>query len=97
MVSIQDSLSDTKPLIDVLKCCCTLDQSKTLLKLTDSISDKTLRATIAITAARGRGKSACLGLALSLAIAFGYACNTRSIIVNTSTVETGCKKVIRGD
>ena len=46
-------------------------QAKALLKFTDAISEKTLRSTVAMTAARGRGKSAALGLAMSTAVAFG--------------------------
>jgi len=32
-----------------------------------------LRTTVALTAGRGRGKSACLGLAISSAVAYGYS------------------------
>ena len=39
----------------------------------ESISEKTLRSTVSLTAARGRGKSATLGLAIAGAIAFGYS------------------------
>ena len=44
-----------------------------MLKFIDAISEKTLRATVAMTAARGRGKSAALGLAMASALAFGYS------------------------
>lgn len=50
-----------------------LRQGKALLKFIDAISEKTLRSTVSLTAARGRGKSAALGLAVSAAVAFGYA------------------------
>jgi len=39
----------------------------------ESISEKTLRSTIALTAARGRGKSAALGLAIASAVGFSYS------------------------
>jgi len=39
----------------------------------EAISEKTLRSTVALTAARGRGKSAALGIAISGAVAFGYS------------------------
>ena len=42
-----------------------------MLKFIEGISEKTLRSTVAMTAARGRGKSAALGLAMSSAVAFG--------------------------
>jgi N-acetyltransferase 10 len=37
------------------------------------VSEKTLRSTVSLTAARGRGKSAALGLAMAGAVAFGYS------------------------
>ena len=39
----------------------------------DAASEKTLRSTVALTAARGRGKSAALGLAIAGALALGYS------------------------
>ena len=50
-----------------------LFQGKALLKFIEAISEKTLRSTVVMTAARGRGKSAALGLAMSSAVAFGYS------------------------
>ena len=49
------------------------EQAKALLKFIDAISEKTLRSTVSLTAARGRGKSAALGLAIAGAVAFGYS------------------------
>lgn len=46
-------------------------QVKAVLKFIEGISEKTLRSTVALTAARGRGKSAALGLAIAGAVAFG--------------------------
>jgi len=43
-----------------------------MLKFIEVISEKTLRSTVTLTAARGRGKSAAIGLSLASAIAFGY-------------------------
>ncbi|RLW10107.1 hypothetical protein DV515_00002526 [Chloebia gouldiae] len=48
-------------------------QAKAVLKFIEAISEKTLRSTVALTAARGRGKSAALGLAIAGAVAFGYS------------------------
>ncbi|CAF0809219.1 unnamed protein product [Rotaria sp. Silwood1] len=67
------SLKETQPIGNLIECCKTLDQGKVLLKLLDSITDKAFRHTCSITASRGRGKSAALGLAVSGAIAFGYS------------------------
>lgn len=39
----------------------------------EAISEKTLSTTVSLTAARGRGKSATLGLAVAGAVAFGYS------------------------
>lgn len=39
----------------------------------DAASEKTLRSTVALTAARGRGKSAALGLSIAGALALGYS------------------------
>uniref|UniRef100_A0A8D3CN73 RNA cytidine acetyltransferase n=1 Tax=Scophthalmus maximus TaxID=52904 RepID=A0A8D3CN73_SCOMX len=47
--------------------------AKAVLKFIEAISEKTLRITVALTAARGRGKSAALGLAVAGAVAFGYS------------------------
>jgi len=67
------ALRDTQPVGVIVKCCKTLDQAKAVLKFVEAISEKTLRTTVALTAARGRGKSAAMGLAISSAVAFGYS------------------------
>lgn len=46
-------------------------KAKGILKFVEAISEKTLRSTVAMTAARGRGKSAALGLAIAAAVGFG--------------------------
>ncbi|KAL0273043.1 UNVERIFIED_CONTAM: hypothetical protein PYX00_005816 [Menopon gallinae] len=73
LVELKRSLSDTQPVSALLNCCKTLDQGKALLKFIEAISEKTLRSTVSLTAARGRGKSAALGLAIASAVAFGYS------------------------
>ncbi|XP_075044406.1 RNA cytidine acetyltransferase [Mixophyes fleayi] len=67
------SLQDTQPVGVLVENCKTLDQAKALLKFIEAVSEKTLRSTVALTAARGRGKSAALGLAIAGAVAFGYS------------------------
>jgi N-acetyltransferase 10 len=37
----------------------------------EAVSDKTLRSTVAMTAGRGRGKSAVLGMSIAGAVAYG--------------------------
>lgn len=51
----------------------TVDQAKALLTFVEAISDKTLSSTVALTAGRGRGKSAALGIAVGAAIAHDYS------------------------
>ncbi|XP_077867158.1 RNA cytidine acetyltransferase-like [Saccoglossus kowalevskii] len=70
---LKESLQDTQPVGVIVNCCKTLDQAKAVLKFVEAISEKTLRSTVAMTAARGRGKSAALGLAMSAAVAFSYS------------------------
>ncbi|XP_051885485.1 RNA cytidine acetyltransferase [Pristis pectinata] len=70
---LKESLSDTQPVGVLIDGCKTLDQAKAVLKFIEAISEKTLRSTVALTAARGRGKSAALGLSVAGAVAFGYS------------------------
>ncbi|XP_046430108.1 RNA cytidine acetyltransferase [Neodiprion fabricii] len=70
---LKDSLRDTQPVSALVNCCKTVDQAKALLTFIETISEKTLRSTVSLTAARGRGKSATMGLAVAAAVAFGYS------------------------
>uniref|UniRef100_A0A3P9BA15 RNA cytidine acetyltransferase n=1 Tax=Maylandia zebra TaxID=106582 RepID=A0A3P9BA15_9CICH len=70
---LKESLQDTQPVGVLVDACRTMDQAKAVLKFIEAISEKTLRSTVALTAARGRGKSAALGLAVAGAAAFGYS------------------------
>ncbi|XP_013884650.1 RNA cytidine acetyltransferase [Austrofundulus limnaeus] len=70
---LKESLQDTQPVGVLVECCRTVDQAKAVLKFIEAISEKTLRSTVALTAARGRGKSAAMGLAVAAAVAFGYS------------------------
>ncbi|VDK24248.1 unnamed protein product [Anisakis simplex] len=72
LTALKTSLAETKPIGQLISKCKTLCQAKALLRLLDVITDKALQSTCSVTAARGRGKSAALGLAISGAIAFGY-------------------------
>ena len=47
-------------------------QGKSVIQLISTLFERSLQSTAVITAARGRGKSAALGLAVSAAIAYGY-------------------------
>eukprot|EP00743_Colponemidia_sp_Colp-15_P004675 GILK01005037.1.p1 GENE.GILK01005037.1~~GILK01005037.1.p1 ORF type:complete len:1046 (-),score=256.41 GILK01005037.1:107-3244(-) len=67
------SLKDTQPVGSLVSAAKTLDQAKAVMVFVEAISEKTLRSTVALTAARGRGKSSALGLAMAAAVAYGYA------------------------
>lgn len=54
-------------------CCRTHDQAKAVVTFLDAVSERTLRSTVALTAARGRGKSAAMGVAIAGALAMGYS------------------------
>ncbi|XP_053995758.1 RNA cytidine acetyltransferase [Hylaeus anthracinus] len=71
--ALKESLQDTQPISSLVNCCKTIDQAKALLTFIECISEKTLRSTVSLTAARGRGKSAALGLAVAGAVTFGYS------------------------
>ncbi|KAJ1675628.1 N-acetyltransferase 10, partial [Spiromyces aspiralis] len=70
---LQGSLNDTEIVGSLVSKAKTLDQARALMMFLDTISEKTLRTTVSLTAARGRGKSAALGLALAGAISYGYS------------------------
>ncbi|KAK7070913.1 N-acetyltransferase 10 [Halocaridina rubra] len=81
---LQTSLEDgEKPLPQLVACCKTVDQAKSVLKMIDVITDKGLRGTVSITAGRGRGKSAALGLSVAAAVHFGL----NNIFVTSPTPE----------
>ncbi len=62
-----------QPIGSLVNLAKTIDQAKALLVFTEAIAEKTLRSTVALTAARGRGKSAALGMAIAGAVAHGYS------------------------
>jgi N-acetyltransferase 10 len=70
---IKESLADTQPVGSLIQLAKTVDQAKALLTFAEAISEKTLSSTVALTAGRGRGKSAALGVAIASAVAHGYS------------------------
>ncbi|KAH7885613.1 GNAT acetyltransferase 2-domain-containing protein [Phlebopus sp. FC_14] len=70
---LKESLSDTKPVGELVKLAKTIDQAQAILTFVDAIAEKTLSSTVTLTAARGRGKSAALGLAIAAALGHGYS------------------------
>lgn len=70
---LQESLLDTPHVGVLVELTKTLDQAKALLVFLEACSEKSLQSTVALTAARGRGKSAAMGLCLAGAISLGYS------------------------
>jgi N-acetyltransferase 10 len=70
---LQESLADTPHVGVLVELTKTLDQAKALLVFMDACAEKTSKSTVAMTAARGRGKSAAMGLCLAGAISLGYS------------------------
>ncbi|XP_063684232.1 RNA cytidine acetyltransferase-like [Bolinopsis microptera] len=73
LANLKTSLSESQPIGSVINICKSLDQANALVKFVDVISEKSLKSVITLTASRGRGKSAALGLAIATSIAFGYS------------------------
>ncbi|XP_006663862.1 RNA cytidine acetyltransferase 1-like [Oryza brachyantha] len=70
---LKDQFREDFPVGPLIGKCFTMDQGKAVINFLDSILDKSLRSTVGLLAARGRGKSAALGLAIAGAIAAGYS------------------------
>jgi N-acetyltransferase 10 len=73
LAALKTSLMNTPYIGNLVEKTKTVDQARAVMSFLDSVSDKMLRATVSLTAGRGRGKSAALGLCLAGAVAFGYA------------------------
>lgn len=67
------SLKNTKPLGNLVEVCKTLDQATSVMQMVDLVSEKSLKSTISLTAGRGRGKSAALGISIAGAIVHGFS------------------------
>ncbi|XP_045539427.1 RNA cytidine acetyltransferase [Papilio machaon] len=72
LTDLISSLSDSPPAGPLVALCRTYDQATALVALINTLADKQSRPPHCLTAARGRGKSACLGLAVAAAVALGY-------------------------
>jgi N-acetyltransferase 10 len=68
---LQESLKDSKIIGALIQQSKTLDQAKALLMLMDALTQENFKYTVSITAARGRGKSAAIGLMLAAALQLG--------------------------
>ncbi|XP_060806182.1 RNA cytidine acetyltransferase [Amyelois transitella] len=72
LTELVSSLSDTPPAGPLVALCRTYDQATALVAIINTLADKQSRPPHCLTAARGRGKSACLGLAVAASVALGY-------------------------
>lgn len=70
---LKESLHDVVPAGPLIRLATTVDQARAALVFLDTIAEKSLRTTVSLTAARGRGKSAALGIAIAGAVATGYS------------------------
>lgn len=73
LLELRDSVANQQPISSLVTLCKTYDQAKAVIKFTDILTKKTSKATVSLTAARGRGKSAALGLSIASAVAHGYS------------------------
>lgn len=71
--TLKKSLQDTPPAGALINQCKTLDQANAVARFIETLAEKQLKPPTSLTAARGRGKSAAMGLATSAAIYFGYS------------------------
>ncbi|KAH3901377.1 ribosome biosynthesis protein KRE33 SCDLUD_002869 [Saccharomycodes ludwigii] len=71
--NLKESLEDVQPAGSLVGLSRTVNQAQAILTFIDTISEKNLNSTVALTAGRGRGKSAALGISIAAAIAHGYS------------------------
>jgi N-acetyltransferase 10 len=73
LIALQASLEDTPNIGTIVNKAKTLDQANAIIAFLNAISERSTKSTVSLTAARGRGKSAALGLCLAGAIGYGYS------------------------
>ncbi|CAH6719029.1 RNA cytidine acetyltransferase [[Candida] jaroonii] len=73
LIDLKENLADVEPAGNLVSLAKTVNQAQAILTFIDVITEKTLRTTVALTAGRGRGKSAALGISIAAAISQGYS------------------------
>lgn len=73
LIELKESLKEAGPIYNLVDSCMTLDQARSVMAMVDTISQKSLTTTTSLTAGRGRGKSATLGLIIASSIVYGYS------------------------
>ncbi|KJK79600.1 hypothetical protein H634G_05192 [Metarhizium anisopliae BRIP 53293] len=95
---IKDENEEKQPVGSLIKLARTVDQAKALLTFTEAIAEKTLRSTVALTAARGRGKSAAMGTLFEFVFkgfdALGYADHADYSIIQSTNPDFN-KAIVR--
>ncbi|ESS66257.1 hypothetical protein TCDM_05153 [Trypanosoma cruzi Dm28c] len=95
LIALKDRLSGSNEVGPLVAICQTIDQGKTVLSLMQTVVEKSLNTTCVVTAGRGRGKSAALGLAAAGALAQGYS-NIFCTAPSPENLQTFFEFVIRG-
>ncbi|KAH8090110.1 pyruvate carboxylase [Aureococcus anophagefferens] len=80
------TLANAPPAGELVAKARTLDQARAVLAFIDALAERRARSVTTLTAPRGRGKSAALGLCLAAAVATGYASVTAPSPENVGTV-----------
>ena len=73
IADLAETLADAPPAGQLVAKARTLDQARAILSFIDALAERRSRSVTTLTAPRGRGKSAALGLCLAAAVATGYA------------------------
>lgn len=95
LATLKDRLKVSKDVGPLVALTQTIDQAKTVLSLMQSVTEKTLNTTCAITAGRGRGKSTALGIAVAGAIDQGYS-NIFATAPTPENLQTFFEFVVKG-
>ena len=70
---LKEQLKSSELVGPLVGLCKTLDQAKSVMSLIDCVTEKSLRYTVSLTAGRGRGKSAAVGMSIAGAVAAGFS------------------------
>ena len=73
MDSLKSDLSNRDIIGALVGTSKTLDQAKVIMSMVEVLMEKNNKTTFSLTAARGRGKSAAIGLGIAAAIKIGYS------------------------
>jgi N-acetyltransferase 10 len=73
LTDVKASLVDTPNIGSLVALTRTVDQATAVMSFLDCISEKSYKSTVALTAGRGRGKSAAIGLCLAGAVSYGLS------------------------